>query len=406
MMLSGHTVEVYSLKTKLGSLCSVWKTLLHTMGSISLLRALRCRYNTVPLSVYSILLHSGKALVCLTWFHLQMMKEDQSCKTLVKSCWKITSFCLLVICWLFHIIFLPNPPCFKQSALQAHSHIWNKTAFFCFRNGGKLPEECLLLVVCFRSKMQVTGCSCCLIQSKIQVKCAELNSPFICRDRWASICFSHCLGTKQRESNHESYRRATAWGRGSGSPPGLVWQNVGFKLFKLCLAALTVLELPPNWTLPMCSGIFLAGRKAIMFLNICWILGCEYILPLCHMNANSEKGRNFVLQGRSGQESLNISELGQSVQLFTWAECKSCNSGRNWLSWTESLHSWGLVRRCNHLNKGPGMGKDEGSIQRLKSCKNVPLFNQGLSFVLNKYIFMLKLSWQMLSFIWSQVYRY
>lgn len=179
------------------------------------------------------------------------------------------------------------------------------------------------------------------------MKCAELNSPFRCRGRWASICFSHCLGTEQRESNPESYR--PAWGRGSDSPPRLVWHNVGFRFrnyFKLCLAALTVLELPPNWTLPMCSGIFLADRKVIMFLNICWILSCEYILSLCHMIANCEKGRNFVLQGRSGLDSFNISELGQSVQLLylssvqeqqQWKELSELNWVSSFLRVTEEM---------------------------------------------------------------------
>lgn len=164
---------------------------------------------------------------------------------------------------------MSNPPCFQQTALWAQSHIWNEAASFCFRNDGKLPEACSLLAACFRSKRQVTGCSCLLTQSKIQVKCAELNSPLRCRGRWDSICFSHCLGTKQRESNSKSYR--PAWERGSASPAGLVWYNAGFgfrNYLKLCLATLTVLEPPPNWTLPMCPGIFMAARKVIMFLNI------------------------------------------------------------------------------------------------------------------------------------------
>lgn len=110
------------------------------------------------------------------------------------------------------------------------------------------------------------------------------------------IFFSHCLRTKQRERNTESYR--PAWERGSGFPPGIVWHNVCFRhrnYLKLYLAALTMLELPPSWTLQMCSGAFLADRKVIIFLNICWIWGCEYNLSLFFFNiiANRQKDRNF-----------------------------------------------------------------------------------------------------------------
>lgn len=133
MTLSGHTVEMYALKTKLGSLCLVWKTLLHTMGSISLLRTLRWRYKTVPPSVYSILIYSGKALVCLTWFHLQMMKGRSVLQRFFKSCWKITSFCSLVICWLFHIKFNVKPSLFPAISTSSSRSYLKRYCFFLFQ---------------------------------------------------------------------------------------------------------------------------------------------------------------------------------------------------------------------------------------------------------------------------------
>lgn len=162
------------------------------------------------------------------------------------------------------------------------------------------------------------------------------------------MSFHLLLPLPWNKEGKESWELQTCMREGSGSPPGLVWHNAG-SIFrnhlKLHLAALTVLALPSNWTLPTCSGIFLADRKVIMFLNVCWILGYEYILSLCNMIANSEKGRNFVLWGRSGQDSLNISGFGQAVQLLylswvqeqQWKELSELNWVSSFLRVTEEM---------------------------------------------------------------------
>lgn len=55
------------------------------------------------------------------------------------------------------------------------------------------------------------------------------------------------------------------------------------------------------------------------------------------MIANSEKGRNFILWGRSGQDSLNISGVGQAVQLL-------------YLSWVQELQQWKELSELNWVS--------------------------------------------------------
>lgn len=57
------------------------------------------------------------------------------------------------------------------------------------------------------------------------------------------------------------------------------------------------------------------------------------------MIANSEKGSNFVLQGRSGQDSSNISEFGQSVQLLYLSSVQELQQWKEFpeLNWASSF---------------------------------------------------------------------
>lgn len=113
-----------------------------------------------PLDEGTICYHLQSVLFCsIQWRHWSTLpdsisrwwKEHQSCKTLVKSCWKIASFCSLVVCYpRFHIKFMSKTVICNNQRFKLKATFENQTASFCSINYGKLPEECLLLVACFR----------------------------------------------------------------------------------------------------------------------------------------------------------------------------------------------------------------------------------------------------------------